>query len=56
MVEESSVVQLNKLGYKQYCPINPLSLRDDSMDGGGRTESGTKVERVGVRENIIISF
>jgi hypothetical protein len=28
---------------------NPLSLRDDSMDGGGRTKFGTRVERVRVR-------
>jgi len=28
---------------------SPLSLRDDSMDGGGRTKSGTRVERFGVK-------
>jgi len=28
---------------------NPLSPRDDSRDGGGRTKFGTRVERVRVR-------
>jgi len=29
------------------CLVNPLSHRDDSRDGGGRTKFGTRVERVG---------
>jgi hypothetical protein len=40
------------------CPINskedPFSLRDDPMDGGGRTKFGTRVEKDRMSEGKLV--